>query len=1038
MYNVILTRGSKIALTGIFLCFLFRLSDAQTMQNPRIVPGVLHIKYQTESAGQSNRQPKNVTSRQIITQFMQPYGVTQITPLWNSNLENKLRNQIRSGTIQPKANLQEITKELRQIETIYYSSEQDPRLLAAKINTIPGVAYAEPHYMRHLTIDPNDPGIQSNIELMNFPNAWDISQGSKEVVIAIIDSGVDYTHDDLDDNLWVNQAEIPPGVKSDFDTNNDGIVSSSEIKEILINSDSDLNGDGVVNLQDALHPTSALMDGADNDQNNFADDLFGWDFWESGISNNTITSDNDPIGSGSNHGTHVAGIAAAEANNNFGIAGTGFNISYMAVKAGGIPDDPATSIDESAQIGFGFEGIIYAASNSADVINTSWGGGGRSQVEQDIINAVSELGIAVIASAGNSNIEGSIFPAGYTNVLSVGSIDHQPGVEMQKSSFSNFGFDVDVFATGNFIQSTVFDNALGFLSGTSMSSPAVAGLAGLLKAEHPDWTAPQILMQIRNSSEFIDEFNLILTDKMGHGLIDAERALGAPLPGIRITDSEFINQNGSKLGLGEPGIVKVDIENVGASASDLKISVVPIIARINIQTSEISVGAVAQGDSTQIEVGLELDSDFNIAGPDPAIQLIFTDASTGYEDRRVLEYTNLLFDTIDNNASLMSVGSEGTIGFTQPFSQAGGVGFVPRVEESGQLVKTRNQLFEGGLMISVNDEIASAVRGTEDTPDRDFKPEEIFRLEQPGLESDLDGKAVFISNHSSPVRVTAQSFSFTAPELSNVIFLRYDVENLSSTTLENVRIGLFNDWDVGQFDLNTVAFSTPDSLMYVHDVNDDTQPYVTVAHMGEVASTLAIENGFSGVEDSLNFNIFNSGDMPGFSDQEKLWSLNAGTAETSTVVTDVSMVVAAGPFALEQQETVTTGFIYAWGATLDELRSQVANARALNLFEVGDSSVFTDFADEQVETPRQTKLHPNFPNPFNPSTQIQFDLSRAGDVDLTVYNILGQKVVTLVNQRMTAGTHQIQFDASRLSSGLYLGVLRTGSQMQTIKMNLIK
>lgn len=1025
-------------ITTLSFVLFFEITTPKAQNN--YLPGMLYVKYQNKGQLKKTGGKSITETRARVRNFMQAYGLQTTSPLLSDAQKRKAKRLVENnGALRSKRNPTEFIDEIGRIDRIVIDKNYNTLALAAKLSRLPGVAYAEPHYVHTLQFEPNDPEIQTNLELMNFFKAWDISQGSKEVVIAIVDSGVDYKHDDLDSKLWVNQSEIPPTAKPDFDQNGDGIVESLEIKDRLVAINGNFNGDTLLNLEDALHPDSPLMDGIDNDENDFVDDLFGWDFWEDGLTSTTITADNNPVGSGSNHGTHVAGIATAEPNNEIAIAGTGFNSRYMAIKAGGIPDEPSTPVNESNQIGFGFDGMIYAALNGADVINASWGTGASSQVEQDLINAIADLGVVVVASAGNESQEAVSFPSGYKNVLSVGSVNHRVGVEKIKTDFSNFGFDVDVFATGNSITSTVFDNGTGILSGTSMSSPAVAGLAGLLKAEHPDWSAPQIMMQIRNSSEFIDNVNLGREDKMGHGLIDAERSLGDPIPGIRIDSVSFTNSSGEKLGIEEPGTLTVGIENVGISTSNLQVVAQAVTDGISIQDVVTSVGAVAQNSTTVFEINIEITSDFDINGPSPAIKLTFDENALDYEDRQVVEYEGLLFETVDRNGVKMSIGSNGTLGFLDPFNQAGGVGFVPRTVENGNFVDTRNQLFEGGVILQVGNQVASAVRGANGDLQRDFTPIEIIDLSTASSLSDMDSRTVYASQGSTPIRITAQSFSFADPDLSQAVFLRYDIENISRDLAENVRLGLFNDWDVGDFSANQINFSAEDSLLYVQDVSDGSQPFVAVAHMGGVAGALAIENGFTGEEDSLNFNIFDQGDMPGFTDQEKIWALKSDTNNTTSTIADVSTVVASGPYTLQPQNTITAGFIYAWGDNLEELRQVVENARALNLFSVDENGTVTDTEDEElVELPQKTVLHPNFPNPFNPSTQIQFDLGTASEVTFTVYNILGQKVATLLNTRMAAGTHQIQFNASQLSSGLYLGVLETGESTQTIKMNLIK
>ena len=188
-------------------------------------------------------------------------------------------------------------------------------------------------------------------------------------------------------------------------------------------------------------------------------------------------SDNDPDPSPPNinfdHGTHVAGIVSAESNNGIGIASIGFGgVDLIAIKA----SDGTTNNDGEIIITHGYQGIAWAAQNGVEVINCSWGGTDYSIVEQTVINDAWNQGAIIVAAAGNDNTDQPHYPAGYDNVISVASST----LADEKSSFSNFGSQVDITAPGSSIFSTEINNDYGFRSGTSMASPMVAGLIGLV------------------------------------------------------------------------------------------------------------------------------------------------------------------------------------------------------------------------------------------------------------------------------------------------------------------------------------------------------------------------------------------------------------------------------------------------------------------------------------------------------------------------------------------------------------------------------
>lgn len=278
----------------------------------------------------------------------------------------------------------------------------------AKYRQSPAVEYAEPNYIHRLSAIPNDTQFTSLWGLHNIgqnvngtagtanvdidaPRAWDITTGSPNVIIGIIDSGIAYDHPDLAANMWVNTGEIP-------------------------------------------------NDGLDNDSNGFIDDVYGYDFF-----NNDPDPMDTPAPSGTGnpgHGTHVAGTVAAVGGNSLGITGVMQTASLIALKAGDVTGSLTTAAILLAE--------NYARLNGARAINASFGrsGGSCSQAEYDTLNALNTAGVMFLAAAGNSSLNNDItpsWPANYSvasacgpalpNVISVAAID-QTGA---KASFSNFG-----------------------------------------------------------------------------------------------------------------------------------------------------------------------------------------------------------------------------------------------------------------------------------------------------------------------------------------------------------------------------------------------------------------------------------------------------------------------------------------------------------------------------------------------------------------------------------------------------------------------
>ncbi|MDZ7796341.1 MAG: S8 family serine peptidase [Candidatus Marinimicrobia bacterium] len=160
---------------------------------------------------------------------------------------------------------------------------------------------------------PDDPYIKnqwflSKVQAVEAWKLWDLQAGEKPgdstIVIAIIDDGVEYTHPDLEENIWINQDEIPSIYFDLADTDGDGYVSARE----AINFCGDANGDGIANLKDVVHSNSLFVNGSDNDGDGYISNIIGWD---TDVLGGTSDDDNDPMPKNNSHGTHVAGLAGA-------------------------------------------------------------------------------------------------------------------------------------------------------------------------------------------------------------------------------------------------------------------------------------------------------------------------------------------------------------------------------------------------------------------------------------------------------------------------------------------------------------------------------------------------------------------------------------------------------------------------------------------------------------------------------------------------------------------------------------------------------
>lgn len=277
----------------------------------------------------------------------------------------------------------------------------------------------------HAFVDANDPrrAEQWALDIVKASQAWDISLGSHDVVVAIVDTGLDVGHEDLKNNLWQNTDEI-------------------------------------------------AGNNADDDKNGYIDDIHGWDFKDSDKDPNDETSAQNP-----GHGTHCAGIVGASCQNNVGVCGISPTVSLMPLRFLGS--------DGSGDLFSAVKAIDYAIDNGAHIISASFGANVPETGAQPLIDAIKraeEKNVIFVAAAGNegsSNDKKSIYPANTkaSNMISVAASDRTD----QKPSWSNYGRNVHLAAPGVDILSTI-PGGYDELSGTSMATPLVAGLVALMKS----------------------------------------------------------------------------------------------------------------------------------------------------------------------------------------------------------------------------------------------------------------------------------------------------------------------------------------------------------------------------------------------------------------------------------------------------------------------------------------------------------------------------------------------------------------------------
>jgi len=309
---------------------------------------------------------------------------------------------------------------------------------------------------------------------MDVMEAWDIEKGSSDIIVAILDTGVKYDHPDLKNRMWINTQE----------------------------SDND----------------------KDSDANGYIDDTMGWDF---------ANEDNDPT-DGNGHGTHVAGIIGAEANNGIGYTGIDWNCKLMPLKV--VKDNNTASYSDYA------EAVYYAVAKGAKVINMSLTSYSYSSAVEEAFKYAHDHGVVIVVAMSNDGDNTTHYMAKSPYTIAVGATTPMD----ERANYSNYNTYIDVVAPGSRIyglNKNNFSDLNYYLQGTSQATPAVAAISSLLLAQYPNRSPREIRQLIRSTAE--DQVGKASEDTPGHdyyygyGRVNAFNALSAGMPCVDADQDGF-------------------------------------------------------------------------------------------------------------------------------------------------------------------------------------------------------------------------------------------------------------------------------------------------------------------------------------------------------------------------------------------------------------------------------------------------------------------------------------------------------------------
>jgi predicted outer membrane repeat protein len=896
---------------------------------------------------------------------------------------------------------------------------------------------------------------------------WAEALGDSNVIVAIADSGVDWNHPDLGGShpdkvngaIWTNWTEYygTPGV--------------------------------------------------DDDGNGFVDDIRGWDWvtgvnGEQNPPQDTQTPDNDPSDYES-HGTNCAGMVAPLTNNGIGIAGTAPGCKIMALRIGYFPAGGDNGV---VRMDWALQSMFYAVAMGAKIYNASWGSSPllSSGVRELLDNGAL---IFTAAGNDDSETEISYlcgYPDGTgseTRVLAVAATQQNDG----RASFSNYGEWVDLSAPGAGIYTTAYNAATGestygTTQGTSFSSPLAAGAAALLWSANPSFTADQISQLLRDSCDNIDDVNPGYEGKLGAGRINLTNALGdneqlVPQEYGLVRDAMNCAQPGDLIKI-EGGhvlpsltVIDRDLQILGgydATYTTRDPLNNPTVIQASPATPALEffgpVGATTVVDGFQLENGSgRTFSDIPYSGryggglivssQSPTLRnLIVTGNSAGSNNQLgcgggiLLHNSASVLEDVtvtDNNATfgagifiyqgsptLTRITVDANTLITDDFAnlpKGGGLHILDAdvtmtdVTVTGHLDADQG----GGLFIgSVNDPVNVMMTGGEVS----------------GNTAKSSGGGLYMNGNGSvdlmDVLVTNNSQTPTATFMSgggiyaNGVDLTLDGCEVSANTSQagaGLQVASGN-----AVQLSSSVFTGNESLIfggtvYLTQVTTATLENLTVAANASLSGGAGINVSNTGLTVSNTISAFNTG--------------GAGTANGIAVTGGSATLTCndvfgndgdnyggvADPTGTDGNVSLDPQFCDLAGGDLrvDPTGPCAPDQSGCGLIGALEASCGNSTPVENPQIPLAFAVEPNYPNPFNPVTTIRFAIPTSARTTVTVFDVRGRAVKTLVDSELPAASHSVQWrgdDGSgrAVAAGVYFYRVRSGEHEAVGRMALIK
>ncbi len=742
------------------------------------------------------------------------------------------------------------------------------------------------------------------------------------------------------------------------------------------------------------------------------------------------------------HGTSTMGVLVGKDDATGDTTGVAFGAQWISAM---VVDVPGANYLQAFQWVADPDGDPSTIDDVPDVLNNSWGflqgDVNCSEIFWTPIDNLEALGTVVIFACGNEgpNPKSIRNPANRAasplNTFSVGATDNLGTAVTAKSSrgpsnCDNISIKPELVAPGLDVRTAIPLSQSSYYDlkgGTSFAAPHVAGAVALLRQYNPNATVDQIKTALINSATDIGVFGE--DNAAGYGLINIPAALQLMPPNnqvnVFVTALEY-----NPIAPGMEVAIVATLRNSGANTSNVDGQLMNAESGISVENGSSNFGNLLNGASAsnsgdpfvlqfsnQIVNGTQLTVDLRIT------------ASAGYQKFITLYFTvgEALVKSTCNHVSdsvRFTVTNYGSYGLAPNSALArNGLGFLYPVNGV-------NNLYQAGLLIGnslsgVSDGITNEINSV----DADFEVAPGGNLEvlTGGILGDHETFSRFNDDGSfQPLGITVEqrTASFNGPNDANYVIMEYTVINEKDTPLDNLYVGMYFDWD---FPPNSgedrTGFDRSNDLGYMWYNNRAQYRGTTVLNNEGLTTFFAIGNElmvYGGISEAKKFDF-----------------LTHGTNDTSLFVNDQSYSIATGPFNLQPGEADTAAFAIIAAGSQPELSTIAQRAKSVY------RQATPVYDEENATLPKEYQLKQNFPNPFNPITQIQFSLKHADLVRLEVFNSLGQKVATLTDAYRSAGEYTVYWSGvddsgQPVATGVYFYKLTVGERSETRKMILLK